>query len=53
MEDGDEQEYVDMYTCATCGVQFSRRDQYDSHSCEPEIGESIYLIVSTMKFKEC
>lgn len=36
--DSEDQEYVDMYQCVPCGVQFPRREQFDGHACEPEIG---------------
>lgn len=29
---------IEMYQCNNCGVQFSKRDQYDIHACDPEIG---------------
>lgn len=51
--ENEEDEYVDMYQCPNCGVQFPRIDQYDNHACDPEIGilKNIKLFCNITIFK--
>lgn len=34
----NDMQVVEMFQCNNCRVQFSKRDQYDIHPCDPEIG---------------
>lgn len=34
----DDSQVVEMYQCNNCSVQYSKREQFDVHVCDPEVG---------------
>lgn len=37
-ENNEDVETIEIFQCSCCSVQFSKREHYNSHVCDPEIG---------------